>query len=412
VTTANLGAARVPIRLAVRFPRLFACILAAACCLSASESKAEEREQATPPAADPMLGKEAGDVRDDNGLKMKLVWCPRGFFNMEKWETEPEQVAGDDARDDEDIPDNPRRRQIAVKVYVSAGYWLGRYEVTQGDWREIMATEPWKGYRLVREGDDYPAAATSWNDATAFCEKLTTRERKAGRLPDGWEYTLPTEAQWERACRARTQTAYSFGDDAAQIGDYAWWGGHRGNGNTRNEQYPHRVGQKKPNPWGLYDMHGNVQEWCRDTLVGDPPGGRDPEVTATSSLRICRGGNWQLGPDNCRSGYRCGNKPDFRAALQGLRVALCPVRTAGITQSGAESPSAREMTSDQRETARAEDASLHPAARACRRFFLRILPVPAGLGAARPSGNRRVAGAGPKGSPGCALAGSKRPRQP
>ncbi len=329
-------------RRTVKLPRLFVCILAYACTLLPTESKPDEPSKAALPVADSMLGKKAGQVRDDNGLKMKLVWCPRGFFNMEKWETEPEQISGDDDGDNEDIPNDPRRRLIAVRVYLSAGYWLGRYEVTQGDWKQIMATEPWKEYRLVKEGDDYPAAATSWNDATAFCENLTTKERKAGRLPDGWEYTLPTEAQWERACRARTQTAFSFGDDAAEIGEYAWWGAHCGNGNTQSEQYPHCVGQKKPNPWGLYDMHGNVQEWCRDTLVGDPPGGRDPEVTATSPLPICRGGNWQLGLDNCRSGYRCGNKPDLRAGFQGFRVALCSVRKAGIAAPGPELPSAHE----------------------------------------------------------------------
>jgi formylglycine-generating enzyme required for sulfatase activity len=233
-------------------------------------------------------------------------------------------------------------KKVPVKVFLLRGYWLGKYEVTQAEWKEIMATEPWTGDRLVKEGDDYPAADTSWNDAVEFCQTLTALERKAGRLPDGWEYTLPTDAQWERACRARTQTRFSFGNDESQIGDYAWWGGNRRHGNTENEQYPHRVGQKKPNPWGLYDMHGNVAEWCRDTHIGDPPGGRDPEVTAESRTRICRGGNWQHGPENCECGYRCGNKSELRVNVLGFRVALRPVRQASPTTPGVEAPLGQE----------------------------------------------------------------------
>ena len=116
------------------------------------------------------------------------------------------------------------------------------------------------------KGPDLPVESVSWHEAMAFCEKLTQREREAGRLPEGYEYTLPTEAQWEYACRAGTTTRFSFGDSDSDLGDYGWYGG--------NSSYTtHPVGEKLANPWGLYDMHGNVQEWCRD-WYGNYPGER------------------------------------------------------------------------------------------------------------------------------------------
>jgi formylglycine-generating enzyme required for sulfatase activity len=173
---------------------------------------------------DSMVGKEPGDVREDNLLKMKLVWCPGGFITME-------QAEGDD----DHLRINP------VKAFLSHGYWLGKYEVTKAEWRRVMATEPWMGDENTKLGDDFPATHVSWEDTMDFCRKLTQAEREAGRLPDNWEYTLPTEAQWERACRARTETAFSFGDDASEIGEYVWYGN---NATKAGEPYAHRVGRK------------------------------------------------------------------------------------------------------------------------------------------------------------------------
>ncbi len=101
-----------------------------------------------------------------------------------------------------------------VQVTLTTGFWLGQYEVTQAEWRRIMQTAPWSGQDSVKEGDEYSASYISWGGATIFCEKLTKQERAAGRLPAEWEYTLPTEAQWEYACRAGTTFRFSFGDDA------------------------------------------------------------------------------------------------------------------------------------------------------------------------------------------------------
>jgi formylglycine-generating enzyme required for sulfatase activity len=328
------------------------CILAAACCLSATESKPGEREQATPTAVDSMLGKKAGQVRDDNGLNMKFVWCPRGVFTMGDLEVSKKPPArGDDVGED-DALDKPRRLpgttlEVApVKVFLTHGYWLGMYEVTESKWKQVMATEPWKDKECTRNGDDFPATFVNWEDTVEFCGKLTESERKAGRLPDNWEYTLPTEAQWERACRARTETSYSFGDGEATLGQYAWY---YNNAERGDEKYAHHVGQKRPNPWGLYDMHGNVSEWCRDWYEPSQrpppenfklPGGRDPEVTSGGSNRVLRGGGWQFVARDCRSAARDGLGSMHGNCYTGFRVALSAVRRAEPAEPGAEAPSA------------------------------------------------------------------------
>ena len=213
-------------------------------------------------------------------------------------------------------------RTVPVEVVLSRGFWIGKFEVTRSNWQRIMATEPWANRKVVVEGDDYPATYVSWNDATEFCRKFTEQERTAGRLPVGWEYTLPTDAQWERACRADVQDAYGFGDDESQLGKYAWI---RANTHDRNEPYPHRVGQKRPNSWGLHDMHGNVLEWCRDWW-DIPQGGRDPEIVAprsnSRSEKVQRGGDWAQSESGCQSSARFMAPPEVRNLGYGFRVAL------------------------------------------------------------------------------------------
>jgi formylglycine-generating enzyme required for sulfatase activity len=332
-------------RLALTSSALFACVLAATGCLMATESKSDDPSEPAKPAIEPMLGGKAGQVRDDNGLKMQLVWCPPGIFTMENVEIIEEPAAkakaisvrsSDDEFDAIDEPATtpvpepaPRRtmRISPVRVFLSHGYWLGKYEVTQSEWKRIMATEPWKGNQFQSVGDDMPVTWVNWDDATSFCRKLTEQEREAGRLRAGWEYMLPTEAQWERACRARTETVFSFGDEPAKLGDYAWFSV---NAMAAAEKGVRGVGQKQPNPWGLYDMHGNVFEWCRDVYAAKLPGGRDPQTTGESPLRIFRGGSWCMDGSYCRSADRSYPAPrkDYAALGVGLRVALCPGQSA------------------------------------------------------------------------------------
>ena len=274
-----------------------------------------------------MQGKVPGDVCDDNGLKIKFVWCPPGVVTMEQVEQIEEPATNDDETDNDDPNDNDAGKThfvekiTPVKVFLSHGYWLGKYEVTQSEWKQAMVTEPWKGKPLTREGADFPATFVSWVDAVEFCHRLTEREHKAGRVPDGWEYTLPTEAQWDRACRARTETMFSFGDDESNLSEYAWFDGNAENAGEKNA---HRVGQKKPNPWGLHDMHGNVMEWCRDMLAVKLPGGRDPEVTKEGVFlyRVSQGGYWGGAAWRCRSANHTGSDPSSRSSDLGFRVAL------------------------------------------------------------------------------------------
>jgi formylglycine-generating enzyme required for sulfatase activity len=323
-------------------------------------SAADEREslgnarwrRSTPDAASyrRVAGKEAGQESDGNGLTMKVVWCPPGSFAMgpiqvvggkqvNENQTAEDLVRGlelldrqgrqqnrpDDDKEEDVAPDanatdgiRPMRRE--TKVFLFCGYWLGKYEVTRSEWKQLMRTEPWEGRKIVTNGDEFPATYVSWNDATEFCRRLTEQERKAGRLSDHWEYTLPTEAQWERACRARTTTRYSFGDSPAHLADYGWFDA---NTTAKNEPYPHKAGEKKPNPWGLHDMHGNVLEWCRDWYSSWPPhGGFDPEVTERGSHKVQRGGFWGVTASSCGSGGRFSAPPELKKSEFGFRVAL------------------------------------------------------------------------------------------
>ena len=243
-----------------------------------------------------------------NSIGMKLVLLPAGEFLMGSPEAEKYR---------EDY-------ETQHQVRITQPFYLGQTEVTQGQWEAVMGTTPWKDQGYVQVGASYATTYVSWEDAVAFCGKLTEQERKAGRLPQAWEYTLPTEAQWEYACRAGTKTAYSFGDDDSKIGDYAWYGGIIGDGNAKTEQYAHEVGQKKANPWGLYDMHGNVWEWCADWFDSDYYGKSpldNPSNPEEGSNRVLRGGSWYGTARYCRSAYRDRYDPTNRDYDLGFRVA-------------------------------------------------------------------------------------------
>ena len=254
------------------------------------------------------VGTKTGQVRVDNELKMKLVWIPPGEFNMGSPKNEKDRAPDEDQ----------------VQVTLTRGFWLGQHEVTQADWRRVMQTTPWSGAAYANQGDDYAATYVSWDDAIKFSEKFTAQERATGRLPAGWHYTLPTEAQWEYACRTGTTTRCSFGNDEADLNDYAWWGGLVGDGNAKDEQYAHKVGQRKANRWGLNDMHGNVSEWCRDWSDIKLTGGTDPQGPPEGSARVYRGGNWADDAKFCRSAFRYLDDPANRGGALGFRLAAVP----------------------------------------------------------------------------------------
>jgi len=194
----------------------------------------------------------------------------------------------------------------AHQVTLTRSFELGVYEVTQEQYEAVMGTTP-----SHFKGPQNPAENVSWDEAVEFCRKLSElpAEKSAG-----YEYRLPTEAEWECACRAGTKTQYSFGDSASELGAYEWYGENSG-------KTTHPVGGKKPNAWGLYDMHGNVWEWCQD-WYGDYPSGSvtDPTGAASGSVRVFRGGSWSGSPRGCRSAGRFRYSPGPRCDYLGFRV--------------------------------------------------------------------------------------------
>jgi len=241
----------------------------------------------------------------NNTLGIKLVQIRAGSFMMGSPASEAERSA----------------HENQVRVTLSSDYWLGATEVTQGQWTTLMGTEPWKGEVYVKEGSNYAASNISWDDAASYIQKLTDRERQSGTLPSGYEYALPTEAQWEYACRGGQSTAYSFGDDAGQLAQYAWFDK---NGYDFGEKYAHEVGKKKANAFGLYDMHGNVNEWCRDSYVDKLTGGTNVFNENGGSNRVFRGGCWYYPAAYCRSADRAGVSSVSRRSYLGFRVSLDP----------------------------------------------------------------------------------------
>ena len=244
------------------------------------------------------------DFTNSIGMKLKLI--PAGEFLMGSPESD------EDAGDSE----NPQHR-----VRITKPFYLGVTEVTQGQWEAVMGTRPWSGETYVKEGSDYAASYVDWQDAWEFCKKLSSKE--------GVPYRLPTEAEWEYACRGETTTVYHFGDDASRLGDYAWF---EDNAYDVDEKYAHRVGQKKANAYGLHDMHGNVREWCADQYDSDyyensPTD--DPTGPTTGSNRVHRGGSWSNGPRRCRSADRFTGSPLWRYHRDGFRVASVPVDASG-----------------------------------------------------------------------------------
>jgi formylglycine-generating enzyme required for sulfatase activity/serine/threonine protein kinase len=209
----------------------------------------------------------------------------------------------------------------AVDVTLTKPFRIGVHEVTQGQWRAVMETEPWKGTPIVLEDANVPATYVTWIHAVEYCRKLTDSERESGKLLDGWEYRLPTETEWEWACRSGTTTSFSFGDDEQQLEEYAFY---KSNANDTVERYAHAIGLKKPNPWGLFDMHGNVWERCSDWHGDALPGGTNPTGPTEGSNRVRRGGSWLDSAQNCRSASRFGLDPSDRGAHVGFRVALYP----------------------------------------------------------------------------------------
>jgi formylglycine-generating enzyme required for sulfatase activity len=202
--------------------------------------------------------------------------------------------------------------QPVHNVKIGTPFYLGKYPVTQKQWEEVMGNNP-----SSFKGADLPVESVSWDDVQEFIKRLNEREGTD-------KYRLPSEAEWEYACRAGTNTKYSFGDDESKLGDYAWYSGYsiyeewvKNNDKILKEGRTHPVGQKKPNAWGLYDMHGNVWEWVQDRWHGNyegAPSDGSAWEDGDSSSRVVRGGGWYDGAGDCRSAARAGFDPGARSS--------------------------------------------------------------------------------------------------
>jgi sulfatase modifying factor 1 len=281
----------------------------------------------------------------NNKTTIPMSWIPAGTFTMGS----PDDEAGRK-------PDESPRATVSL----TKGYWVGKTEVTIGQWkavtgmnvrdkaikllndstlydfngkkatiREFMGFDKNDaGKILSHENDETPMYFVSWYEAMAFCKKLTEQERAAHRLPAGYEYSLPTEAQWEYACRAGTTSAtYASSTDAV-----AWYGansfeGYSGKGLGNPNAGPHNAGSKPANKWGLQDMLGNIWEWCYD-WYGPYAGGNltDPTGPSAGSYKVNRGGSFGSGVDAERSAARAQNPPNEDSAWRGFRIALVPVK--------------------------------------------------------------------------------------
>jgi formylglycine-generating enzyme required for sulfatase activity len=256
-----------------------------------------------------------------NSIGMRLVLIPKGTFTMGS------------PVDEEGSSDDERQHEVTI----SKDFYLGAFEVTQAQYLKIMKSNPsyFQGKsveqripakkhpitgRTIEEAkiipadsSNHPIEQVSLLNAARFCKLLSElrEEKKAGRV-----YRCPTEAEWEYACRAGSKTKYSFGDDESKLGEFAWFF-------LNSDSQTHPVGKKKPNAWGLYDMHGNVWEWCSDSY-GDYPKEKvtDPDYTSFSSGRVNRGGSYRNNAERCRAAGRDQYPASSAISSLGFRVAL------------------------------------------------------------------------------------------
>ena len=257
-----------------------------------AEAEVEARAEAKAEAEETLR---TGVVTLPGGVQLKMIKVEPGSFMM-----------GSENGGDSD-------EKTVHRVTLTKPYYLGETEVTQAQWRAVMGNNP-----SLFQGDSRPVEKVSWNEAMAFCQKLNDE----GKAPRGWKFTLPTEAQWEFAARGGNKSKgyeYSGSNDIKEV---AWYGG-----NYFGEKH-HDVGTKAPNELGLYDMSGNVREWCLDGRRRYSSGAvTDPQGTQSGSYRFVRGGSWRHGAYGCRVAYRDNYYPGGRRSDDfGFRLALVPVQ--------------------------------------------------------------------------------------
>ena len=257
----------------------------------------------------PISGPEKNKAWQVPYLGLNLNWIAAGSLRIGSELTEESRLA----------TEGPR-----TTITISQGFWMAKNEVTQIQYLKVMEEKPSK-FR----GTNHPVDSVTWDKAMAFCKKVTEQERVAGRLPEGFIYRLPTEAEWEYACRAGTETPYAFGDRAdPNNGNFK--GGYPreyAESLSSDDIYGSReVGHYEPNAWGLFDMHGNVSEWCYDRFNSRYPGGVKTDYAGPESGtdHVLRGGGWEDFAHHCRSSSRNRRNPSTISASTGFRYVLAP----------------------------------------------------------------------------------------
>lgn len=239
-------------------------------------------------------GTTPGEVREFTALKLKYCWCPPG--------------TGPIGTPDDEI--GHLLVEVLHDVTLSKGFWLQQTEVTQSQYESLMGVNP-----SNFKGPDNPVDSVTWTEAAEFCRRLSELppEKRHGNV-----FRLPTEAEWEYACRAGTRTPFSWGDSEEQMTEFGWF-------NRNSDRTTHPVGQKKPNPWNLFDIHGNVCEWCSD-YFGDftRDAVTDPRGPESGNKRVLRGGNWFYPQMHSRSSHREAYAESVRYVGLGFRTAITP----------------------------------------------------------------------------------------
>ncbi len=234
---------------------------------------------------------------------LELVWIPPGTFIMGSPEDERDRRSNE----------GPQTR-----ITISRGFWMAKYETTLVQYRFITGKAQIARLPFANREDNWPVTEITWEQANEFCALLTEDEGASNRMPDGYVYRLPTEAEWEYACRAGTKQRFSFGDDPdySHLEAYAWY-------RANSSATPHPVGTRLPNPWGLHDMHGNAREWCLDHQRY--PGGdtTDPLGSVSDQWHASKGGAWNDNGGSCRSAFRHASLTGPLTDV-GFRVALAP----------------------------------------------------------------------------------------
>lgn len=259
------------------------------------------------PAPSRFEGTKPGEERTIGSIR--FCWAPSGRFRMGSPASEPRH----------------RSDEGPVDVTISDGFWTGKFEVTQSQWAALMGAFPREQDK--GRGNDYPVHWINYPEAEEFCRRLTAQSHADGSLPKDWEIRLPTEAQWEYACRAGTTTATSFGNrlDATHANIATTYPEDAALAEQRQST---KAGSYPPNAWGIHDMHGNVWEWCRDWYHSQLPGGVDPDFIAVKGdrnrdgtySRVRRGGAWIEQGWACRSAMRLRYEPERRSDHIGFRV--------------------------------------------------------------------------------------------